>query len=1342
MWRFRLHRYAGDEKGVVANDEAPKYAVETLQTFELISVLKRDNRLVTVPMLKPEYRGDEDYFRFVSKEEYRPCVIQPGKYFYIQNCASNQFLTVSDDGGEIRCESREGKVDGTLFLVGVQKKQQQQQQRDNHWWFRGCKTSTSITSYGLRCIIVGPDGYLVHGFPKIVRGYLRKKNVLYGYSTKYFAIVNGELRFWEDEKHFIDCVDVARESGSLSLKDVDWATFGKTKSHVKLLFENGKTHYRFKLLKSGNIDENPFTKIKKNTAALWISSFCKLVLKINNKKQKKQPQQRDGHVVAINNENGEEKGEGEGGGGGGGGGVLAILTSEKESATSTTSFSSMSGNTIDVTKDLQQFIVDGVLRIRPCESWCELFQDINKQLIGSELLVIRLTKGEGKSRCFSYYYYSLADLQAGIMVEEVLKHQQQRNDDKEHKNHHHHPDERGDEKANHVTSDLLHHRPTEEMVIIDDDDDVKNDGDKDQRGGYTDNPHPPPPAKYRSKDGNEKEKEEEVRTSEMGGGKLTGRLRQHTSTEGEEQSRDDITRRRNRLRKDPNDNNHDRGNSLHDVTGQSTQRKGGLNTTMTTTTTTTRTCKTVITNEAAAGNDDEEQKENDKRGPRSKDDAHETKRNVKDKKEGCDKKMRHNDENRRRRRRRPTLVVESETTTRRRRDNEIDDFNNDDDNDEYTAAQTNKAQPFISPFLLQIASSRSSGQNQQQQIKAPKPSRLHLDCGGLRGEKGAGEKGRGGGGSRHKDRNIDQQEDLRQNHQRVPTKPVKATSMPVLLAAALLPTEHDNRRKKKIVMAQERRKKCDLNLDNTKEGQGQEEDKNHDKGGGGGGGGGGEGKNKEAELIRRLKHRLSPLLPFSRRGKGGHKSSVCMGWYTMLCIDANLQMGDNVARPVHLKLVILDNNTNNKSYDNKDLCKIWGLQLSLAIDLGATTLRHCKNKVQQQQHLPLPLSPASSAFQCFPLILEMRTTTTPKRAFNATGDRGNACICCSGMLVVYGRLGYASFSGAIGVTRIVPLASIESAFAEESSGLTTMISTMSCGGDGGQWYSRLVVKMKGSSGGGESSLVFRSQATSITQKASDCITSLIANKRQQPPNYGLSHDFIISTMCKAPKSPLWSHPQRLDDDTACAFSNRTVDSHYSLNLRLHHKCEYEGGSMTIKKDKSFITEASSLRVGLSRRSYSKSSSSSSSSSSTMMMRNDGKVSADASSPTATTSTTSLLSADAHLRLQMMELATIASALGIVLLVGFDCMVMRNAQEHQEEQGGRERNLDTLPFTQVLVSISQASITATCITIVVAFWLCTLALFPTASEDEVREEEEGKEDGDNKQMKLQQEEKKK
>jgi len=88
------------------------------------------------------------------------------------------------------------------------------------------------------------------------------------------------------------------------------------------------------------------------------------------------------------------------------------------------------------------------------------------------------------------------------------------------------------------------------------------------------------------------------------------------------------------------------------------------------------------------------------------------------------------------------------------------------------------------------------------------------------------------------------------------------------------------------------------------------------------------------------------------------------------------------------------------------------------------------------------------------------------------------------------------------------------------------------------------------------------------------------------------------------------------------------------------------------------------------------------------------------------------------------------------------MVMRNAQEHQEEQGGRERNLDTLPFTQVLVSISQASITATCITIVVAFWLCTLALFPTASEDEVREEEEGKEDGDNKQMKLQQEEKKK
>jgi len=53
-------------------------------------------------------------------------------------------------------------------------------------------------------------------------------------------------------------------------------------------------------------------------------------------------------------------------------------------------------------------------------------------------------------------------------------------------------------------------------------------------------------------------------------------------------------------------------------------------------------------------------------------------------------------------------------------------------------------------------------------------------------------------------------------------------------------------------------------------------------------------------------------------------------------------------------------------------------------------------------------------------------------------------------------------------------------------------------------------------------------------------------------------------------------------------------------------------------------------------------SSSSSSSSTMMMRNDGKVSADASSPTATTSITSLLSADAHLRLQMMELATIAS----------------------------------------------------------------------------------------------------
>jgi len=349
MWRFHVNKA----------EKLIGYSIETL-SYEYVVV---NGTRLRLSKNDEDRRSDRGLFRFVT-EQGADVFLIGGSYCYIQNqLTEGKFTAVND--GTVLCRVGDRRQAATLFRIT--------KHNDSTLSFRTTKGTYLMCGHNS----------LIHGSPVSISGYLKLKTRIGFYRKKYYAVIERSLRSWKDKGRFLDCNDLMlSELVDINIRSV---TFGKTTSHLEVLDDKGRA-YHFKL------PDNE-TAYK---AALWKSAFTKIAFGRSSRRIRGIRSARKNHDVRNN-------------------AFSAVLLTHSRSGHRELKTVSTKGSGVewkgkivaDVSHELKDMILDGVLWIKPATSWEYAIPNLRTRLDGSEILVISYD-GE-------VCHYSLADLKKGII---------------------------------------------------------------------------------------------------------------------------------------------------------------------------------------------------------------------------------------------------------------------------------------------------------------------------------------------------------------------------------------------------------------------------------------------------------------------------------------------------------------------------------------------------------------------------------------------------------------------------------------------------------------------------------------------------------------------------------------------------------------------------------------------------------------------------------------------------------------------------------------------------------------------------------------------------------------
>mmetsp|Transcript_21327 Transcript_21327/g.29872 ORF Transcript_21327/g.29872 Transcript_21327/m.29872 type:complete len:1276 (-) Transcript_21327:252-4079(-) len=239
MWRFHFD---------VVDLSQFVYTIQLVSAGQVKSVIHTSGCVMGVPAATfPEASGyghEGTQFRFLSSEEGKAIRPEPGKCCYIQTCSKNLYLYV---GKGPKIELSSSVDEATVFRIG----RHARDSRSDTYWIR-----SAVWKY----LMIDDEGLLVHGSPILTRGYLRRKK-LFRFESKYYAILDGMVLYWDSERSFNKSAELSPGS-TLLFSNVLRVKYGKTKRHLEVTSAQ-EYIYKFKLPK----DEDS------KTAVLWYNAF-------------------------------------------------------------------------------------------------------------------------------------------------------------------------------------------------------------------------------------------------------------------------------------------------------------------------------------------------------------------------------------------------------------------------------------------------------------------------------------------------------------------------------------------------------------------------------------------------------------------------------------------------------------------------------------------------------------------------------------------------------------------------------------------------------------------------------------------------------------------------------------------------------------------------------------------------------------------------------------------------------------------------------------------------------------------------------------------------------------